>query len=82
MVGVHAVSGGVDVGQVGAHGLLDHDGALDAQLRPDVGGELGVGTHPYHDQAEIKGAGDYLVTPISLHVDIYSYRTNTQTNIG
>jgi hypothetical protein len=38
-------------------------------MAPGVGGELGVGAHAH-------------VTPISTHVDIYSYGTNSQTNIG
>jgi hypothetical protein len=37
-------------------------------VAPGVGGELGVAAHA-------------LVTPISTHVDTYSYRTNPQTNI-
>ena len=39
---------------------------LEATMASGVGGEAGVGAH---------------VTPISPHVDIYSYRGDAQTNI-
>jgi hypothetical protein len=61
---------------VGVHSVSGH---LDAgilvrmvsstTMAPGIGGELGVGAHPQ-------------VTPISTHVDIYSYRINRQTNNG
>ena len=37
-------------------------------MAPGVGGELGVGVHAH-------------VTPISAHVDIYSYRIDPQTGV-
>ena len=37
-----------------------------ATMAPDVGGEVSVGAQ---------------ITPISPHVDIYSYRDDAQTNI-
>ena len=40
VVGDHAVTGGEDVGEVGAHLPVDDDRALDAELGAGVGGEL------------------------------------------
>ena len=53
MVGVHAVAGGEDVGQVGAHGFVDDDGAFGAEFGAGVGGQFGVGAHADDDEDEI-----------------------------
>ncbi len=53
VVGVRAVSGRENVRQVSAHGFVDNNGALDAELGACVGGKSGVGPDPNHDQDEI-----------------------------
>jgi hypothetical protein len=49
VMGVHAVTGGEDVGQVGTHGFVDNDGAFDAQVRPGIGGKFCVGADADHN---------------------------------
>ena len=58
---MHAVAGGEDVGQVGAHGFVDDDGALDAQFGAGVGRQFGVGPNPDNDKDEIDRARDGFV---------------------
>ena len=61
VVGVHAVAGGEDVGQVGAHGFVDDDGALDAQVCAGVSRQFGVGPNPDNDEDEIHRTRDGFV---------------------
>ena len=57
MMGDHAVSRGVDVGQPGPHHRVHGDRALAAERGPGVGGQGGLGPHPDHDQDHIGGPG-------------------------
>ena len=52
-MGDHAVAGGVDVGQAGAHVLVDHDGAPCAGLSAGRDQQVGVGAHPDRDQDQV-----------------------------
>ena len=36
VMGVHAVTGGEDIGQVGSHRLVDDDGAFDPEFGPGI----------------------------------------------
>ena len=51
VMGVHAVSGGEDIGQVGAHRFIDDDGAFDAELGPGSCSKFGVWPYSDNDQS-------------------------------
>ncbi len=59
-MGVYAVAGGEDVGQVRAHCFVHNNGALDAEFGAGVGGQLCVGPHSDYDENEIDCARDRL----------------------
>jgi hypothetical protein len=58
MVGLDAVAGGQDVGEVGAHAPVDPDGPADAGLRAGGHGQVGAGADPDHHQDEVGGRGE------------------------
>ena len=56
-MGVHAVTGGEDIGQVGAHRLVDDDGAVGPEFGPGIRRELGIGTDSDDDEHQIERRG-------------------------
>ena len=53
VVGDHAVTGGEDVGKVGAHLTVDDDRSPGSELGAGVGGELAVGAYPDRHEHEV-----------------------------
>ena len=60
VVGDDAVTGGVDVREVGAHPAVDDDRALDAELGAGGGGEFGLGSHADDDEDDVGRVGRVL----------------------